>query len=187
MNADRFAIHDLLAEYGALLDMAQYDEWLGLFAAECRYNVVPRENFEQGLPVGLIFCDSRAMLEDRVMALREANKYNIHNDRHLIGLPRLVGADGLAIEAPFAVYQTDQEGGHTCSRPASTATAWSAEPAASKSVTSSSCSTPSRCRRCSRPRCESDELVQRGDLCGIDPAPVEPLQFVELSSRRTRL
>ena len=110
MNADRFAIHDLLAEYGALLDMAQYDEWLGLFAAECRYNVVPRENFEQGLPVGLIFCDSRAMLEDRVMALREANKYNIHNDRHLIGLPRLVGADGLAIEAPFAVYQTDQEG-----------------------------------------------------------------------------
>lgn len=110
MNADRFAIHDLLAEYGALLDMAQYDEWLGLFAAECRYSVVPRENFEQGLPVGLIFCDSRAMLEDRVMALREANKYNIHNDRHLIGLPRLVGADGLAIEASFAVYQTDQEG-----------------------------------------------------------------------------
>ena len=110
MNADRFAIHDLLAEYGALLDMAQYNEWLGLFAAECRYNVVPRENFEQGLPVGLIFCDSRAMLEDRVMALREANKYNIHNDRHLIGLPRLSGADGLAVEAPFAVYQTDQEG-----------------------------------------------------------------------------
>jgi 3-phenylpropionate/cinnamic acid dioxygenase small subunit len=50
------------------------------------------------------------MLEDRIMALREANRYNIHNDRHLIGLPRLSGADGLAVEAPFAVYQTDQEG-----------------------------------------------------------------------------
>jgi anthranilate 1,2-dioxygenase small subunit len=110
MSADRFAIHDLLAAYGALLDAAKYDEWLGLFAAECRYNVLPRENFEQDLPAGLIFCDSRAMLEDRIMALREANKYNIHTDRHLIGLPRLVGADGLAIEAPFAVYQTDQEG-----------------------------------------------------------------------------
>jgi anthranilate 1,2-dioxygenase small subunit len=110
MSAERFAIHDLLAEYGALLDAAKYDEWLGLFAAECRYDVVPRENFEQGLAVGLIFCDSRAMLEDRIMALREANKYNIHNDRHLIGLPRLVSADGLALEAPFAVYQTDQEG-----------------------------------------------------------------------------
>jgi anthranilate 1,2-dioxygenase small subunit len=110
MTADRAAIHDLLAEYGGLLDAAKYDEWLSLFAAECHYNVVPRENHEQGLAVALIYCDSRAMLEDRIMALREANKYNIHNDRHLIGLPRLVGTDGLAIEASFAVYQTDQEG-----------------------------------------------------------------------------
>ena len=67
----------------------KYDEWLGLFAAECRYNVVSRENYDRGLPAALIFCDSRAMLEDRIMALREANKYNIHTDRHLIGLPRL--------------------------------------------------------------------------------------------------
>ncbi len=41
---DRAAIHDLFAEYGALLDLAKYDEWLGLFTAECRYNVVSREN-----------------------------------------------------------------------------------------------------------------------------------------------
>ena len=49
------------------------------------------------------------MLEDRIRALREANKYNIHTDRHVIGLPRIF-EDGLAVEAPFAVYQTDQEG-----------------------------------------------------------------------------
>ena len=110
MNADCAAVLALLAEYGALLDAAQYDEWLGLFAAECRYQVVPRENWERGLPAALMFCDSRAMLEDRIMALREANKYNIHNDRHLIGLPRLVDSSGLAVEAPFAVYQTDQAG-----------------------------------------------------------------------------
>lgn len=110
MTSDRAAIFDLLAEYGALLDATHYDEWLGLFATQCRYNVMPREDHEQGLEAGLIFCDSRAMLEDRIMALREANKYNIHNDRHLIGLPRLIGPDGLSIEAPFAVYQTDQEG-----------------------------------------------------------------------------
>ena len=112
MSADRAAILDLLAEYGGLLDAAQYDDWLGLFAAECRYQVVPRENFEEGLPAGLIFCDSRRMLEDRIMALREANKYNIHTDRHLIGLPRLTGRKqtALLVEVPFAVYQTDQEG-----------------------------------------------------------------------------
>ena len=109
MNADRAAICDLLAEYGALIDMAQFDEWLDLFAEECRYQIVPRENFDHGLPAALVFCDSRAMLEDRIRALREANKYNIHTDRHVIGLPRIVG-DGLMVEAPFAVFQTDQEG-----------------------------------------------------------------------------
>jgi hypothetical protein len=29
------------------------------------------------------------MLEDRIVALREANKHNIHSDRHLIGSPQL--------------------------------------------------------------------------------------------------
>ena len=88
MTIDRDRIFDLLAHYGALIDAAQYEEWLGLFASECRYQVMPRENWQRGLPAALMFCDSRAMLEDRVLALREANKYNIHTDRHLIGLPQ---------------------------------------------------------------------------------------------------
>ena len=54
---------------------------------------MPRENYDRGLPAALIFCDSRAMLEDRIMALREANKYNIHTDRHLIGLPRIIAGE----------------------------------------------------------------------------------------------
>jgi anthranilate 1,2-dioxygenase small subunit len=112
MSVDVVAVLGLLAEYGALLDCGDYGEWLGLFAADCRYMVMPRENHEQGLPVALISCSSRAALEDRIDALRQANKYNIHTDRHLIGLPRIVGEAGgmIAVEAPFAVYQTDQEG-----------------------------------------------------------------------------
>ncbi len=78
----------------------------------CCYKVVSRENYDRDLPAALIFCDSRAMLEDRIRALREANKYNIHTDRHIIGLPRIFkpDADEVLIEAPFAIYQTDQEG-----------------------------------------------------------------------------
>jgi len=109
VKIDRAAVHDLLAEYGALIDLAKFDEWLDLFAEECRYQVLPRENFDRGLPAALVYCDSRAMLEDRIRALREANKYNIHIDRHVIGLPRIFD-NGLEVEAPFAVYQTDQEG-----------------------------------------------------------------------------
>ena len=110
--AGQLAVQALLAEYGGLLDLGRYDDWLGLFAAECRYAVVPRENHDSGLPVALILCDSRAMIEDRIAALRQANKYNIHTDRHIIGLPRIIAAEAgrIEIEAPFAVYQTDQEG-----------------------------------------------------------------------------
>ena len=109
---DRFALYDLFVAYGALIDAAEFDAWLALFAPTCTYHIVPRENYERGLPAGLVYCDSRAMLEDRIRALLEANKYNIHSDRHLIGLPRLIGEEGDArlVEAPFAIYQTDQEG-----------------------------------------------------------------------------
>jgi anthranilate 1,2-dioxygenase small subunit len=113
MMPDVFAAFTLLAQYGFLCDTCNYDEWLDLFAANCAYYVKPRENQDLGLPASLIHCDSRAMLEDRILALRVASKYNIHTDRHIIGLPRIVGNgsdDGFSIEAPFAVYQTEQEG-----------------------------------------------------------------------------
>jgi len=112
MTIDRDGVCDLLAHYGALIDAAQYKEWLGLFASDCRYQVMPRENWQRGLPAALMFCDSRAMLEDRILALREANKYNIHTDRHLIGLPRIINNQGSAVvvEASFVVFQTDVEG-----------------------------------------------------------------------------
>jgi anthranilate 1,2-dioxygenase small subunit len=112
MSADLFAAYGLLAQYGFLADSGKYEEWLGLFSPRCSYYVKPRENHEFDLPAALIYCDSRSMLEDRIQALRIASKYNIHNDRHIIGLPRIVsnGPDGISIEAPFAVYQTEQEG-----------------------------------------------------------------------------
>ena len=113
--ADRIALYDLYAAYGALIDAGEFDAWLGLFAETCTYHIMPRENWQRGLPAGLVFCDSRAVLEDRIGALREANKYNIHSDRHLIGLPRITGNAGVEtlVEAPFAAFQTDQEG-ETC-------------------------------------------------------------------------
>jgi len=112
MSRNVLPVLSLFAEYGGLLDAGRYEDWLGLFAPECRYTVMPRENHEAGLPVALIFCDSHAMLADRIQALREANKYNIHSDRHVIGVPRFRAeqSDGIEAEAPFAVYQTDQEG-----------------------------------------------------------------------------
>jgi anthranilate 1,2-dioxygenase small subunit len=112
MSTDLFDVCGWLADYGWFADNAKYDEWLGLFAMDCSYKVVPKENVDRGLPAGLIFCDSRAMLEDRIETLQKVSKYNIHTDRHIIGLPRIakVGLDTLLVEAPFSVFQTEQEG-----------------------------------------------------------------------------
>lgn len=118
MSQRPLSVIGLFADYGALLDLGQYEEWLALFDEECRYQVLPRENADAGLAAALVFCDSRAMLEDRLRALQEANKYNLHTDRHLVGLPRILRAEArglprgeVEVEAPFAVFQTDQEGG----------------------------------------------------------------------------
>ncbi|MGH2509331.1 MAG: aromatic-ring-hydroxylating dioxygenase subunit beta, partial [Ktedonobacteraceae bacterium] len=59
-----------------------------------------------------IYCDSRAMLEDRINTLRVVSKCNIHSDRHLIGIPRITEMkdDVVMAETPFSVFQTEQEG-----------------------------------------------------------------------------
>lgn len=112
MSVDVNAVCQLYADYGLLADSGKYDDWLALFAKDCSYKVIPKENDDNGLPAGLIYCDTRAMLEDRIETLRVVSKYNIHTDRHLIGMPRISKVDGKAVQvdAAFSVYQTEQEG-----------------------------------------------------------------------------
>ena len=85
----QFAILDLNARYAQALDDCRLEEWPGFFTASARYIVTTAENFEQNLPLGTIYATSRAMLQDRVRSLREANIYEAQRYRHIIGLPLL--------------------------------------------------------------------------------------------------
>jgi anthranilate 1,2-dioxygenase small subunit len=60
----------------------------------------------------VIYADSPGMLHDRVAALREANVYERHTYRHLVGLPAIVGeSDGLVrAETPFLVVRIMRDG-----------------------------------------------------------------------------
>jgi anthranilate 1,2-dioxygenase small subunit len=102
----------MLADYGWLIDEGRLDEWLELFSEQCVYKVVPRENIALGLSGFLILCESKDMLRDRIMSLRQANKYNIHTPRHVIGLPRFrrIDARSFAAEMSYAVFQSNQDG-----------------------------------------------------------------------------
>jgi anthranilate 1,2-dioxygenase small subunit/terephthalate 1,2-dioxygenase oxygenase component beta subunit len=85
----QFAILDLNARYAHALDENLIEQWPGFFTASARYIVTTAENFEQGLPLGMIYATSRAMLQDRVRSLREANIYEAQRYRHIVGLPLL--------------------------------------------------------------------------------------------------
>lgn len=112
MSTLRTAVSELLVDYGWLLDNDKLEQWAELFTEDGRYDVIPRENYERGLPLGLISCKNRAMIRDRILALRIANEYNIHYDRHVIGPARILqqDSDGARIEANYLVVQTDHGG-----------------------------------------------------------------------------
>ena len=53
------------------------------------YQIVPRENRAARACRRAHAVQQQDMMRDRIKVLREANEYNIHTDRHIVGLPRL--------------------------------------------------------------------------------------------------
>ncbi|HEX4894984.1 MAG TPA: aromatic-ring-hydroxylating dioxygenase subunit beta [Solimonas sp.] len=102
---DILALSAFNAAYAQAIDSDALEQWPAFFAENCRYRITNVENEREGLPAGIMYADSRAMLEDRVAALREANIYERHRYRHLLGLPLVLSADDTAAMArtPFMV------------------------------------------------------------------------------------
>lgn len=75
------------AEYARCIDADELEWWPDFFAEKCFYTVTTADNHREGLAAGMIWADSQGMLTDRVSALREANIYERHSYRHLLGQP----------------------------------------------------------------------------------------------------
>lgn len=100
-----------LNDYTHVIDEDRLEAWPEFFAEDGTYQIVPRENRKQGLPGVILMCSGRDMMLDRIRALREANEFNIHTDRHVTGLPALSESpEGIRAVSSYAVFQTDQEG-----------------------------------------------------------------------------
>src|SRR6266702_3870063 len=109
----RLEIEQLYTAYAHCLDDDRLEEWPEFFSEDCVYRVTSAENFEAGLPLGIIYSTSKNMLIDRVMALRRANIYEPQRYRHLISSMQIAtaeGADALATVANFLVVRTMQDG-----------------------------------------------------------------------------
>ena len=96
----------------AAIDSGRLEDWPGFFLDRCLYKVTTADNYAKGYQAGLIYADSRAMLVDRIAALREANIYERQRYRHIIGMPLIVGeADGVvSAETSFLVVRTMRDG-----------------------------------------------------------------------------
>ncbi|MFI4949184.1 MAG: aromatic-ring-hydroxylating dioxygenase subunit beta [Alphaproteobacteria bacterium] len=92
MNVEQICrIADLNARYAEAIDSDRLEEWPDFFLDNGRYRITTAENVAQGLPLSMIYATSRAMLRDRVRALREANIYEGQCYRHVLGTPLLAG------------------------------------------------------------------------------------------------
>ncbi len=89
----QLAVHDLNARYVEAIDEGRLEEWPDFFADDGIYRVTTAENAEQGLPLAMIYATSRAMLRDRVRALRDANVYEAQRYRHILGPARITPAE----------------------------------------------------------------------------------------------
>jgi salicylate 5-hydroxylase small subunit len=100
----------LYADYCACLDERRFSEWPQFFTRDCLYKLIPRENFERGLPLATLAFESRGMLEDRVHAVSQTLFHVPYYQRHIVGGVRLRGAEGDVIhcEASYLVIRTRQ-------------------------------------------------------------------------------
>ncbi|MBL4743213.1 MAG: aromatic-ring-hydroxylating dioxygenase subunit beta [Cycloclasticus sp.] len=108
-------VDDLLNAYAQCIDDDELESWPDFFTDKCLYRIIPRENHEVGHPVSVIWCDSRGMLEDRIIALRHANVYQVQWYRHLLSNPRILKVEdgNIHVQSNYAVFKTCNDGEST--------------------------------------------------------------------------
>jgi len=95
----QLAVENLLARYVHALDDDRLEEWPDFFIEDGRYRITTAENLGRGLPLPIIYADSRAMLRDRVSALRHANIYEAQRYRHIVSSVLVERADAGVVRA----------------------------------------------------------------------------------------
>ena len=105
-------IGHLLRDYCHALDDGEVERWTSFFQEDATYQITTRENRARGYPLGIILCEGRGMMEDRIKALQTANIFESHTYCHITGPMTVVEQmeDRWAVRSNFAVYRTMHTG-----------------------------------------------------------------------------
>ncbi len=100
MSAElQWRVEQLLARYAEVLDDGPLEAWPELFTEQCLYQIIPRDNFDAGLPLAIMRCESRGMLMDRVRSVQETIVFEPRYLRHHITNVRIRQALGARLQA----------------------------------------------------------------------------------------
>ena len=104
----RFGITDLYDAYSAALDEGRYHDWASFFTDDAVYRLTPRENHDRNLPIAIIYCDGKGMIEDRAFTTVETTIAQPRSLRHFVtGIAvRQIVDGGHEVWANFLVVQT---------------------------------------------------------------------------------
>ena len=97
----RSAIERLMVDYVHAIDEGEYERWPMFFTEDGRYQVTGRDNHARGWVAGMLLCDNRDMMIDRIYSLRQVNVWEPHTYRHVIGPTQVLeaGMDGARFTA----------------------------------------------------------------------------------------
>jgi 3-phenylpropionate/cinnamic acid dioxygenase small subunit len=95
----RCELEALYAEYAEALNDERFEDWPGFFTERALYQITSRENVERNLPLALWRCESRGMLQDRVVAIRKTAYYGPRSIRRMVSGVRAHGWEGGVLKA----------------------------------------------------------------------------------------
>lgn len=101
-------VQDLYADYADCIDSDEIERWPDFFTDDCLYQIISRENFDRGLPLAVMLCEGKGMLQDRVDAIRNTSVFAPRYLRHLVSHLRITPWEGdeLAVRGNYVVLET---------------------------------------------------------------------------------
>ena len=100
-------LEEFNAAYAAALDEERLTDWADMFTDDAFYVVISRENADRGMPVGLIYCENKAMILDRANAMK-TEMFAPRYLRHVIGNLQVLGEEAngdIRARANYVVVQ----------------------------------------------------------------------------------
>ena len=86
-------IEDFNNAYAAALDEGRLNDWAEMFTDDAFYVIISRENADRGMPVGLIYCENKGMIQDRAFAVGKTEMFAPRYLRHIIGNTQVLGEE----------------------------------------------------------------------------------------------